>query len=252
MKFPNMKLCCLILVAVLAAGWTPAMAATTIPTGTILPVRLDSTISSSKSKPGDKISATVMQNVPLPSGTEIRRGTKLAGEVVGVTRATGTQAGQVTLRWETIALDNKLVPIQTNLRAVASMMEVEQAGIPPMGSDRGTPPPDYTTDQVGGETVYRAGGVVGSGTHIIGKQVANGILASPSPNTVRGCRGQVDGEATPAAFWVFSSDACGSYGTDETKIVHAGRTSPQGQIVLAATRGELKLRSGSGMLLRVL
>ncbi len=251
MKFTNMKHSWVILIAMLAAGSAPAMAATTIPTGTIIPVRLDSTISSANSKPGDKLSATLMQNVPLPSGTEIHRGTKLTGEVVGVTRATGTQPGQVTLRWKTITLDNQIVPIQTNLRALASMMEVEQAGIPPMGPDRGTPPPDYTTEQVGGETVYRTAGVVGSGTQIIGKQVANGILASPSPNSVRGCRGKVDGEAVPAAFWVFSSDACGSYGTDETRIEHAGRTSPQGEIVVAATRGEVKLRSGSGMLLRM-
>jgi hypothetical protein len=251
MKFINTKHCWVILIAMLAAGSAPAMAATAIPTGTILPVRLDSTISSTHSKAGDKISGTVMQNVPLPSGVEINRGAKLTGEVVGVTRAADNQPGQVTLRWKTITLSNKIVPIQTNLRAVATMMEVEQAGIPLMGPDRGTPPSDYTTEQIGGETVYRIGGVVASGALITGKQVANGILASPSPNSARGCRGQVDGEAVPAAFWVFSSDACGSYGTDEIRIVHTGRSDPTGEIVLAATRGEIKLRSGGGMLLRV-
>ena len=94
MKFTNVKHCWFILIAMLVAGSALAMAATAIPTGTILPVRLNSTISSANSKAGDKISATVMQNAPLPSGAEIKRGAKLTGEVVSVTRATARNPGK--------------------------------------------------------------------------------------------------------------------------------------------------------------
>src|SRR5580658_7083065 len=43
-----------------------AESVTSIPLGTILPVRLNSTIWSDKSKPGQTITGRVMQNIPLP------------------------------------------------------------------------------------------------------------------------------------------------------------------------------------------
>src|SRR6202022_477494 len=43
-----------------------------IPPGTILPVRLNSSLSSAESKPGQIISARIMQDVPLATGGKIR------------------------------------------------------------------------------------------------------------------------------------------------------------------------------------
>ena len=64
-------------------------------------------------------------------------------------------------------------------------------------------------------------------------------------------QGPVAGNTNPQALWVFSSDACGTYGMENLKISHAGRTNPVGIISLASDNSKLRIPNGTAMLLRV-
>jgi len=83
--------------------------------------------------------------------------------------------------------------------------------------------------------------------------VNDGVLdhVSASSRQGRECRGVVDGNNSPEAMRVFSSDACGTYGLSQIRVTHVGRTEPVGVIVLTSEKSQLKLPSGAGMLLRV-
>jgi len=226
-------------------------AANSLPAGTVLPVRLNVTLSSAKSTPGQIITARVMQNVPLPDAQTIHAGAKVIGHVVAVTPASNRGPASITVQFDTLETRGHKIPITTNLRAIASFVAVEQAQIPDTGSDRGTPEDAYTTDQIGGETVYRGGGNVEGASGRVGKPVDGGVLSRLNANPDGGCRGAINSNDSPQALWVFSSDACGAYSLPNLTIAHAGRSNPVGQITLESKKGNVEVRSGAGMLLRV-
>jgi hypothetical protein len=100
---------------------------------------------------------------------------------------------------------------------------------------------------------YGVGGpVTDSSGQTVGKGVFDGVLVHVRAQEGTKCRGALDAEDRLQALWVFSADACGVYGMNGVTIAHAGRTEPMGEIVLAAEKGEIKVRGGSGMLLRVI
>ena len=232
-----------------------------VPEGTILPARLSSAIDTRNSRMGDRISARVMQDVPLSGSPtlgsgqsapgertrKIPAGAQLIGEVVAV------KPGSVSWKFDRLVVHGKSIPIRTNLRALASMMEIHDAQLPTnaAGGDRGSSELDWNTVQVGGDVVYgRRGGVVVRGGEVVGHSVfGDGVLANPVAVSGSPCRGSLGVEA-PQALWLFSASACGLYGYPDVWIAHAGRSAPLGVVVLAS-HGRIKIRAGSGILLRV-
>jgi len=222
-----------------------------IPAGTILPVALNSSLNSRKVKAGQVITARIMQDVPLSPGWKIHAGAKVIGHVIEVNPANGATGARMSFRFDTLVVSKRRMPVTTNLRALASMMAVEGAQLPESGPDRGTSENAWTTNQIGGEVVYRGGGPVANGLRSVGEPTTGGVLVRVASKPGTACRGEVEGNDRPQALWVFSSDACGAYDFPDLAIIHAGRSNPVGEISLGSDHGDVNARAGSGMLLRV-
>ncbi len=195
-----------------------------IPRGTIIPVSLNSSLSSQKSKTGQRISAWVSQDVPLPQGMKIKEAARITGHVVDVITATQGAEAHISLVFDRAVASGKTLPVTTNLRAIASAVEVESAQIPTMGMGCGDTWDSRTTVQIGGDVVYWGGGPVDSSSGPVGKPVTGstaGVLVRPTAKPGSPCEGDIDEDQGPQALWVFSSDACGVYGLDDTMIAHA-------------------------------
>jgi hypothetical protein len=220
-----------------------------IPAGTILPVRLNSSLKGGKLRAGQPVSARLIQDAPVAANHKIRAGAKILGHITSIESA-GPDAIQVTLRFDTLVTGKRRIPIVTNLRAMATMMAVLEAQVPETGPDRATPEDSWITDQIGDEVNYHSAGIYRYST-MVGASQPDGALVRPAAKAGEPCRGVLYGNDLPQALWVFSSDACGLYDLPNLMLVHAGRNDPVGQIVLRAAKGRLKVPSGSGMLLRV-
>jgi hypothetical protein len=221
--------------------------ATNMLDGTILPVQLSSTISLDKAVAGQPISAHIAQDVPLENGVVVRRGAKVLGHIVSVTPG---NPSRIVFTFDKVEYSkSNSVSVATSLRALASNLEIDSAGTPQTGPDRGTPSVWWNTVQVGGEGLYGSGPLT-RGEEVVGHWVwSGGAVGKVEANGK--CRGEVAGNAREQSLWLFSTDACGVYGYNDVAIEHAGRTSPEGEITLTSTNPNLKIRAGSGILLRV-
>jgi len=245
-----------------------------IPSGTILPLELRTTLNSEKSRAGQKINAKIMQDVPLPGGRKIPEGSKVTGYVTSTSRASAGQPGSITIKFVRIERKREPLTLTANLRALASVMEVESAQIPTMGTGLGTPYSWATRELIGGQVAYGDGGPVANGLQVVGRVAdGGGVLATIPPKSGGGvaesphflrlglfgsstgagsCPGDAFDNQSPQAFWLFSTDACGLFGFHNLYIAHAGTTEPLGEITISAKHGKVKIESGSGMLLRIM
>jgi hypothetical protein len=240
------------------AGQTQAApsAQSTIPPGTILPVILRTSISPEHASQGQTVRGEIAQDVPLPDGSKIRKGSKIEGQIVEVASGGTGNGAKISIRFDKVYTNGQALAMKTDLRALAGFMEVREAAEPTMGMGEGDVYNWATTTQIGGDSVFGVGGTVASAhdtSETVGKSlISGGVLDRVSPNESRNCRGAIDGNNNPQALWVFSSDACGTYGLSKVSIAHHGRTDPTGTFTLDLQSRKAKLQSGDAMLLRVI
>ena len=241
-----------LFLAVLFAAGSTAGGGTVVPDSSILPAQLEKSVSSKNAKPGEVITARIMQAVPLLGDAEIPAGSKMIGKVTAVQSASGKDGGSISFRFDTLRLAHENIQITVRLRAIASDAEVRQAQLP-RNPDPSIPENAWTTVQIGGDVVYRGGGPVRNRSGVVGKPVLNGVLVRLDSNPGRGCRHDGTGERAQA-MWLFSSDACGAYGMPRVTIAPVDPSATAGtavEITLRAADGNVNLRNGTGLLLRV-
>ena len=221
--------------------------AQSLPPGTSLPVQLSSSLNAKNVKPGQKIEGKLMQQVNLNEESKIKSGAHVTGHVISATKP-GPNGAKITLQFDSIEDDGQVIPLHVALRALASSQSVFNAGLPVGAASTYESSTSWTTQQVGGEVVFRGRGYVANGDGKVGVWNGSGVWGKLAAS------GDCPAGESPdpqQALWIFSTTACGAYGFERTKVDQAGFGDPVGQIVLTSTK-DIDVRGGSGWLLVVL
>lgn len=228
----------------------PSAAQESVAKGMLVPAVLETTLDA-KAKPGKLIVAQVAQDVPMPGNRVLRRATKIFGKVIEAEN--NNHQTKLVLQFDRIELNGKQVPISTQMRAIASSLDVQEAQEPTSAPNDATNSPNsWTTSQIGGGVVYRGGGpVTNSLNEVVGTPVSGGVPGGVLDSHVTPvCEDSTVSPSVQYALWLFAPDACGAYGFDhELQFINQTQTGAR-QIVLTFRDG-VKLYRGSGILFSI-
>jgi hypothetical protein len=223
-----------------------------IPPGTVLPLRLEKSITTKDAQKGQPIEAQIAQEVPLSNGSKIPLRSTVIGSIVSVERDTDGPGLSVTLQFNELDDHKETVRFSSFLRAIASFRAVREAQSPLTGADTGSPTGWSNTIQIGGDIRFGEGGAVrNQAKQQVGRGVRGGVLVHVRENRALGCEGPVNMDDHLQALWLFSSDACGTYDLKGVKITHTGKNAPVGEFTLHFEKEDMRLEAGAGILLRI-
>ena len=112
----------LSLVLIFAFGATAlSQRLVTVPIGTVVPLRIDTALSSNSSRVGDRFTATVFQSVVVDSRAVLPEGAKVEGHVTGISPGErGRRPGTIAVAFDRIVLPNGAsIPIEAALTALS-------------------------------------------------------------------------------------------------------------------------------------
>jgi hypothetical protein len=221
-----------------------------LPVGTAIPVTFPHTINAAKLKVGDAVIVKTDQVILGSGGERIRSGSELVGRVVEVqpTRSS-TDPSELSIRFETLRVQDQAIPIRVSLRALASFVDSYSTRSPAV--DHGYPDSSVYR-QVGGDYFYQGDVVYSNDWEEVGKSTHDGVFVklehveqSKSQNHL-----VCDSTDSVQSVGVFASNACGVYGFIGLTI-DAGADS-SGTIRFHSTKHDVKIASGSSALLQVI
>ena len=225
-----------------------APALTPLPAGVTLPVRISRSLQAGEVKAGTKLVVKTTQRVPVGEQVYLKPGAELDGEVVASAAGDGTAAKPAILefRFTQMRYRKQTVPVTVKAIAIANFTEVGDTFLPATGGpDRGNASEaSWTTQQVGGDEVYRSGWVgpvCDSVMRTVGYADYWGVYSLPTPPP------GADGTALPRAMGVFSTTAEGLYGFETGFSLH----SSAGTIAITGVGRKLVVRNGDNLLLEV-
>jgi hypothetical protein len=179
--------------------------------------------------------------------TYLNAGAELDGEVVAsiAGHGNGSTPATLSIRFTRLRYGKQSIPLRTKAIAIANFMEVGYTHLPTNGgSDMGiASEANWTTKQVGGDSVFRTGWVgpvFGADRGKVGRADYYGVYSLPTASPD-------DGPPFPRALGVFSMTADGLYGFDRGCELH----SADGTITLTSPKKSVELRNGDNLLLEV-
>jgi hypothetical protein len=228
------------------------------PPATTIPVIFTKTVDVANAHTGDPVIAKTMQEVKLPDGTSLPKGSTVRGHIVEVrafsfdaTPYAVQQPSVLSIHFDQILSKDGAKAINASVRALASRLTAEEASSPHRTDE---------TDSVGTMVLIGGGSfnplskeVLTDAGDIIGYNRKGGVFARllpaeyQSPYSHFECKGS-GGEQSVA---IFSPVACGVYGFDSVYMAQNGSGERPGTFRLESRHRSVKVYAYSAALLEL-
>ena len=215
-----------------------------------IPIVFTNTIGAKQSHVGDLVSARTAQMVRAADGAIIPRGTRITGHVIAAnpfiydeTPYAGQKQSVLSLHFDSIEIDQKAVPLDVTVRAMADPITSEDARTP-INHDIGA---SGETTLIGGDQRYLWNApVVAADGDVVAYSRHGGVYAHLIAN------GACGGSTVEVSVGIYSASACGLYGFAETSATEMGTTANPSILTLVSTHVSPKVWKNSTALLEVL